>query len=103
MNIGMKSTALPLMLLMALPLLSGCARPDVDLMTAGLIKSGIPADQADCFAEQMKKEVKADPYNYMAKMMSAGLSEREAVNKARRKYGAEFKAGMQDAREACVE
>ncbi len=92
---------------LALPLivfaLVGCGSKDVEQMKAGLVKSGMPADQAACFAEGMKKEIKADPYNYMAKLMVAGETEKEAVNRTRRKYGADFKAPMAKAREACVE
>ena len=104
MAIRTKYFALPLLLCMALSTLTGCGpAPEVDTMKSGLIRSGMDAGQAACFAEQMSETVDGDPYNYMAKLMNAGLSEREAVNKARRKYGADFKSPMQKARAACVE
>lgn len=87
----------------ALLALGGCGEsPDVELMKAGLARSGMPADQAACFAEEMGKTVKGEPYNYMAKLMREGMSEKEAVNKARRKFSAEFKKPMNEARAACV-
>ncbi len=92
--------ALPLLALLAL---GGCGEsPDVELMKAGLARSGMPADQAACFAEKMEKTVKGEPYNYMARLMNEGLSEREAVGKTRRKFTAEFKTPMEEARKACV-
>ncbi|WP_309400859.1 hypothetical protein [Cerasicoccus maritimus] len=90
-------------LLITLLGIAGCSRPKVDEMKAGLIKSGMPAAQADCFANEMKKSVDADPYNYMAALMNAGADEKTAINKARRKYGAEFKAPLEEARDACTE
>jgi hypothetical protein len=81
--------------------LSGCGAPDVEQMKAGLAKSGMPAPQAACFAEKMSKTVKGEPYNYIAKLMNAGMAEKEAVQKARRKFGADFKTGMEEARAAC--
>jgi hypothetical protein len=91
------------LLLCGLSFFVGCGSKDVEQMEAGLIKTGMPADQAECFARQMEETVDADPYNYMAKLMNAGADERSAVNKARRKYGADFKAPMEAARDACVE
>ena len=82
----------------------GCGEsPDVDMMKAGLERSGIPGDQAACFAGKMKDlGVEGEPYNYMAALMKEGLPEKDAVNKARRKCGAEFKTPMEAARSACV-
>ncbi len=62
----------------------------------------MPADQAACFAEKMGKSVKGEPYNYIANLMNEGMDEKEAVNTARRKFTAEFKKPMNEAREACV-
>ena len=97
--------ALPLLgpLLFVLPVLTGCSSPDVEQMKTGLLKTGMPEDQAECFADRMRKAVKAEPYNYMAKLMNAGEDEKTAVNRTRRKYGAEFKAPMKKAREECVD
>jgi hypothetical protein len=82
------------LLLFALPVLAGCESPDVEKMKAGLAKTGMPADQATCFD--------GEQYNYMAALMNEGVSEREAVNKTRRRYSADFKASMEKARAACV-
>ncbi|WP_309386442.1 hypothetical protein [Cerasicoccus frondis] len=91
------------LLVISLLSLAGCSRPNVDEMKSGLVKTGMPADQADCFANEMKKSVDADPYNYMAALMNAGADEKTAINKARRKYGAEFKAPLEKARDICTE
>jgi hypothetical protein len=90
------------LLLFALPVLAGCESPDVEKMKAGLAKTGMPADQATCFAEKMSDAVDGEQYNYMAALMNEGVSEREAVNKTRRRYSADFKASMEKARAACV-
>lgn len=87
----------------AIFLLSACGEyPDVDSMKSGLTKSGIPADQATCFATAMEKTVQGEPYNYLATLMNKGETEKKAVNKTRRKHGADFKDAMTDARKACV-
>jgi hypothetical protein len=91
------------LLLVVLSCLSGCGSPDIAQMESGLIKSGMPAGKAECFARQMGATVKADSYNYMAKLLNAGLDEKSAVNKVRRKYGANFKTAMEEARNVCVE
>lgn len=82
--------------------LTGCG-PDVEKMSAGLAKSGMPADQAQCLAQKaadlgMDKE----PYEYIAALLNEGVSEKDAVNKARRKFGADFKTPYGDAKDACV-
>ncbi|MDP0494995.1 MAG: hypothetical protein Q7Q73_02185 [Verrucomicrobiota bacterium JB024] len=98
----MRTSPLLLGLLLAVPfLLAGCG-PKVNEMKAGLIKSGMPADQAECYAEEMKG-MDSGPYNYMAKLLNAGVSESDAINKTRRKYGADFKAEVEKARETCGE
>jgi hypothetical protein len=102
MAINIKRLALPLLLLLMLLILSGCPSKDVEQMKAGLVKSGMPEAQAELFAEQMSKTVEAGPYNYMAKLMNAGVDEKTAVNRTRRKYGAEFLAPMKKARAECV-
>lgn len=90
------------LLLTTLLTVSACGRPDADLMKQGLTRTGMPDDQAACFAEKMSEKVKGGPYNYMAKLMKAGSDERDAVNKARRKFGPDFKGPMEQARNACV-
>ena len=93
----------PILMFLTLLIVAGCGKsPDVELMKAGLVRSGMPAGQAACFAEKMSKTVKGEPYNYMAAVMNEGLDERTAVNKARRKFGPEFKTPMEEARAACV-
>ncbi len=88
--------------LVAAVTVTGCGSPDVELMKTGLVKSGRDAASAQCFAEAMDKEgVKADPFNYAAKLMNEGMKEREAFNKARRKYGAEFLTPVRKARKSC--
>ena len=74
--------------------LTGCGGRDVETMTSGLQKSGLPTAQATAFAEALKKGVKKDPYNYLARLMDAGIPEKDAINKTRRKYGAEFKSAL---------
>nr|WP_321465088.1 hypothetical protein [uncultured Desulfobulbus sp.] len=91
----------PLLLLTVL--LAGCgSSPDVETMKSGLIKSGIPADQAACYAEAASKTVKGEQYNYLAGMLNGGLKESEAINKTRRKYSADFKTPLSEARAQCV-
>lgn len=90
-------------LLAGLFVLAGCGgSPDVELMKEGLVRSGIPADQAACFAEKMSKTVDGEPYNYMAALMKEGVDEKSAANKTRRKYSADFKKPMREARKDCV-
>ncbi len=91
------------LLLAGLAALTGCGEsPDVEKMKAGLVRSGLPADQAACFAEKMSETVGGEPYNYMAALMGEGLNEREAVTKTRRKFGAEWLTPMREARKTCV-
>lgn len=87
-----------------LPALAGCGEsPDVDLMKAGLSRTGMSAAQVDCYAEKMADTVDGEPYNYMAKLMKEGLKERAAMNKARRKFGPDFQAPVREARKACTQ
>ncbi|MDR0843434.1 MAG: hypothetical protein LBP68_08460 [Acidobacteriota bacterium] len=86
-----------------LALLSGCGSPDVAMMKQGLERTGMPAAQADCLAEKMSGDVDSEPYNYMASLMSEGMEEKDAINRARRKFGAEFTSAVRDARRACAE
>ncbi|WP_306549285.1 hypothetical protein [Desulfobulbus sp.] len=90
-------------LLLLTVLLAGCGpSPNVDAMKVGLAKSGLPADQAACFAEAASKTVKGEPYNYLADLLNAGVKESEAVSKTRRKYSADFKDPLDKARAECV-
>lgn len=93
-----------IMTMAALAAVSGCGEsPNVETMKVGLARSGLTPEQAGCFAEKMAGDVNGETYNYMAKLMKEGASERDAVNKARRKYSADFKAPMEKARSACVQ
>ncbi len=83
--------------------LIGCG-PDVEKMETGLAKSGLPAGQAKCLAEKADElGVDKNIYEYIANLLNEGVAEKDAVNKARRKYGADFKGPYQDARKACVQ
>lgn len=83
---------------------AGCGEsPDVELMKKGLARSGMPAAQADCFATAMDGTVEGETYNFLARLMNEGMSERDAVNRTRRKYSADFKTPMQEARAGCVQ
>ncbi len=82
-------------------MLTGCG-PDVDAMKAGLVKAGMSAEKASCLAERAADNgVAKGPYEYIAKLMEEGVSEKAAVNKARRKYGADFKTPYEDAKKSC--
>ncbi|WDP92768.1 MAG: hypothetical protein HUN04_24825 [Desulfobacter sp.] len=84
-------------------MVSGCGG-DKDAMKAALAKTGMASDQAACFAEKMIEEgMEAEPYNYMAALMNNGASEKDAVNRTRRKFTAEFKTPMDAARKTCVQ
>ena len=98
MNKIFKTSALAL----ALSTFSGCGEsPDVAKMKSGLIKSGFTATQATSYAEMMAKDVDGEHYNYMAEMMNAGLTERAAYGKTRRRFGAEFNmSAVKKAKEA---
>ena len=90
--------------LSVLMMFSGCGgSPDVPSMKEGFMRSGMSAEQADCLAEKMSDTLPGKQYNFMANLMKEGLNEREAFTRARRKYGAEFREGMAEARKACVE
>lgn len=93
------------MLTVSLGFIAGCFNsPDTDMMKAGLKRSGMAVVTADCFAEKMAEDINGEIYNYLAKLMSeGGYPEKDAVNKTRRKYGADFKAPMKEARNACVQ
>jgi len=83
--------------------LAGCGEsPDVVSMESGLVKSGMASGKAACFAGAMEKTVDGEVYNYLASLMNKGETEKDAVNKTRRKYGADFKVAMGQARKSCV-
>ena len=90
------------LLFFSLLTITACNRPDVAMMKEGLVQSGMPEDQAACFAEGMSSSVKGKPYNYMATLMKEGADEKDAVDRARRKFGPDFKMPMAQARNACV-
>ena len=87
-----------------IPALAGCGEsPDVDLMKAGLSRSGLTAAQVDCFAEKMADTVDGEPFNYMARLMKEGMDQKAAMNKTRRKFGPDFQTPVREARKACVQ
>lgn len=90
-----------LLLLLAAFGLTGCGSPELEMMESGLVKSGAEPAKAKCLAEKLGDEVKADQYNYVAKLLNEGMEEREAFTRGRRKYGAEFLSAVRDARKAC--
>lgn len=83
-------------------MLTGCGSADKDAMKQGLVKTGMEQTQADCYAVALADVIEADIYNNIAESLVQGSTERDAVNKARRKFGAEFKAPLNKARTGCV-
>jgi hypothetical protein len=81
-------------------LLSGCGG-DKDLMEKGLVRAGKDATKAKCLAEKMAAGIKGETYDYLAKMLNEGVPERDAINKTRRKYSADFKSQIEEAEKAC--
>lgn len=89
-------------LLLAVPLLMACEAPDSAMMSSGLTKSGMPVALANCMAEAMSESIDAEVFNSLAALLDKGVAEKEAVNRTRRKFGAEFRTPMNKARAACV-
>ena len=91
------------LLAVSLLLLVGCGEsPDIAKMEAGLVSSGTGAAEAKCFAAAMSDQgVKGEPYNYLANLLTKGFAEQEAINKTRRRFGADFKTPMRKARKEC--
>ncbi len=82
-------------------LLGGCG-PDVEAMKKGLLTAGYSADKAACLAEKAADNgTPADPYEYIAKLLAEGVPEKDASNRARRKFGAEFKQPYNAAKKEC--
>ncbi len=97
----MNKAGLVVMLSGAVLLLSGCG-PDVEAMKKGLLKAGFSAEKAACFAEKAADSGTPNgPYDYIAKLLAEGVPEKDAVNRARRKYGAEFKQPYNAAKKEC--
>ena len=97
-----KTTSCVGLFLCASCLLTGCESADIDLMKTGLVKGGMDQAKASCYAEKAGESVDGEIYNYIAKLIDQGVEERKAVNKARRKFGADFKTPLEEARDACV-
>ncbi len=84
-----------------LAFVAGCGG-DAEMMKEGLRKSGLSQQQADCYADKMLDEgVDKDPYNYIAELLVNGADQRDAFNKARRKFGPEWQPAAKNARKAC--
>ena len=85
---------LTVVLMISVLLLSACASSDVDGMRKGLIKDGMTASQAECYANNLGAVIGADEYNNLAQLMQQGVSMKDAIQKTRRKYGSDFKTKM---------
>lgn len=87
--------------LAALPLLlTACAGPDTESMVAGLEKSGLGAAQARCYSDALAAALGAEAFNQVAAYLNQGDSYDEAVKRARRKFGAEFRESLDTAKGA---
>ncbi len=94
----------PYLLAAALVLpMAGCGESaNVDLMKQGLTRNGLPADQAICYAENLDGKIKGEIYNFIAALMNEGITEKDSINRARRKFGADFKTPLEEVRNSCV-
>lgn len=85
----------------ALLMLAACGA-DTEKMQAGLTRGGMDAAQAKCLAEAAADNgVASGPYDYIASLTGEGVAVRDAVNKARRKFGSDFRGPWDDAVKAC--
>lgn len=77
--------------LTALVLLSGCSSPDVDIMTQSLAKQNSwSVDNAACYANELSNVMETEHYNFLAKLMSKGMSMKDANTRVRRKFGTSY-------------
>ncbi|MEM7172759.1 MAG: hypothetical protein AAF530_21530 [Pseudomonadota bacterium] len=90
-------------IIIALFALAGCDQPNEDLMQQGLAKSGMAAAQASCYASSLAGAIDGDVYNQIAEALDGGASEKDAVNQARRKFGADFLTPLRDAKGGCTQ
>ncbi|MEM7195162.1 MAG: hypothetical protein AAF402_09445 [Pseudomonadota bacterium] len=90
------------LLLTGILMLGGCEFPDKEKMNSQLVQSGMAAADAECYSNLLADAIDAKVYNEIALNMSLGETEKSAVNRARRKYGAEFKAPLEKARKDCT-
>lgn len=87
--------------LAALPLLlSACGSPDTESMLAGLQKSGMGTTQARCYTDALAGALATDAFNQVATYLTQGESYDEAIKRARRKYGADFREQLSEAKGA---
>lgn len=92
------------LLMLSILALAGCGESaDVEKMKAGLTKSGMAAEQANCLAESMSSSMKGEIYNNLAGLLDSGMSEKAAIKKTRLKYGAEFRKSIKEARTTCAQ
>ena len=90
-------------MLVILVSMTGCERADSKKMQEGLVQGGLTMEQAECYVMSLKREVPVKQFNYMAKLVSNGRSEKEAVKKTRLRYGsAEFRLAGKAARNQCL-
>lgn len=89
-------------LALALSTFSGCGEsPDVVKMKGGLMRSGMSDAEATYVAETMSKSVDAEQFNYAAALMAAGIDEKSAFNKTRRKFGEDYdREAIKEAKES---
>lgn len=87
-------------------LLSACSAPDTESMQRGLTNNGMSAAQAGCYAGVLKEIIGTEEYNYLAGLMVEGASQKDAITRTRRKYGADFKTAMRtssDKLDSCLQ
>lgn len=85
----MKALKLTLPVAIAL-VLGACASADTEKMMNGLAKAGLNPTQSACYSDTLRGAVSADAYNQMAEYLSAGEPLTKAINRTRRKFGADF-------------
>lgn len=80
--------------------LAACGSPDTESMVAGLQKSGMPSGKANCYSEALAESLKGDIFNQIAAYLDGGDSYDEALKRARRKFGADFREQIDAAKGA---
>ncbi len=87
--------------LAALPLvLTACGSADTESMVAGLQKAGLSSAKAGCYSAALAESLKTDMFNQVAAYLEGGDSYDEALRRARRKFGADFREQMESAKGA---
>ena len=81
-------------------LLAACGSPDTESMLDGLKQSGKSASQARCYTDALADALDTDAFNQVAAYLTQGESYNEAIKRARRKYGADFREQLSKAEDA---